>query len=355
MKLLKIICLLIIMIGCNHKNNNKNSVLKSIDRFPLEINLIHKKIETPPLLYMVCEMILTDSVLITMDMKSNTIFQVFKLPKFDYLRGLVKKGAGPNEENQIFPDIRFLGKNQFLYRNITSIKIRQYDSRKNELEVVKGIKLPGKLLDFYNIFQLNDDNVYYGVELNGRSGNKEFIAYNHKDRSISEFGPEYPQIGIEPNYHIMLMIFAKITSVKPDKSQFASVYDKFPILRIYSKEGKLKAETRYINGNNFPDLLPNGKFRADANDIVQNYRKIKTTNKYIYALYVGKTMKQIEATGNAYMLEANEIHVWDWHGNPIKKIMLDQRIFTFDVAKDDSYFICSSLDYLDALFKYDLP
>jgi len=43
-----------------------------------------------------------------------------------------------------------------------------------------------------------------------------------------------------------------------------------------------------------------------------------------------------------------------FQGNPIKKILLDENIFSFCVDPNDKYLICSSLNSIDKLYKYTL-
>lgn len=96
--------------------------------------------------------------------------------------------------------------------------------------------------------------------------------------------------------------------------------------------------------------------KSDADRVMQNYRKIKATNCYIYGLYCGKTIGENNIRFNEEGLNdtSNEIHVWDWNGNPVMKILLDEQIFSFCVSPDDSYIICTSLNSKNNFYKYEL-
>jgi len=52
---------------------------------------------------------------------------------------------------------------------------------------------------------------------------------------------------------------------------------------------------------------------------------------------------------------ANEIHVWDWEGNPILKLILDRSIFSFDVTPDNKQLIALSIEDVDKLFLGWIP
>ena len=141
--------------------------------------------------------------------------------------------------------------------------------------------------------------------------------------------------------------------MKPDGTAFASVYDKFPILRIYSNTGELKKDIRLDNNQRFPyALIKQSPTLDEVNEMMQNYRMIKSTNHFIYALYIGQKTKSLSPGLNDF---SNIIHVWNWDGNPIMELKLDRKIFTFDVSPNDEFLICSSFGEINALYKYELP
>ena len=343
-----VILFMIIILSCTRNNVS----VKEFDEFEHKVNLIHTDIITPPVLFMVGGMVLLDSVLITVDLKSNTFLQAFKVPTFDYIGGYITKGNGPKEEIFIYPYMQPIDGNKFLYQCTGKIKIANFNLVKNEIEVEYNVKLPGKLINLNQAFKL--ENLYYGCDLHSKS-TQEFVGYNPVNNNIFDFGHTYPKVETKTEGQIRTMLFAKAIAVKPDKSLFACVYDKFPILRIYSKDGTLKTETRYINDQDFPFALVERNPSKDMLDnIMQNYRKVKVTDRFIYALYIGKTQRELNKKGAGLDDFSNEIHVWDWKGNPIKKILLDENIFSFCVDPNDKYLICSSLNSIDKLYKYTL-
>lgn len=336
-----------LLINCTNKN-----ILIEFEKFPKEMVLNSKEIIAPDIFFMTSDMVVSDSFLIALDIKSDKFFHVFKLPEFNYLGGFIGRGNGPGEEFMIMPFFMILKDNNFMYQTINSVKIVKFNYLENKIEIIKKINLPDELLDLMASFMLNDciyGYVYY------RESNNEFLEYNTKNNNVSDFGPEFPEVEREIPLEKRLILFNKITTVKPDKSLFASVYDKFPIMRIYSKEGSLIKETRYKNRQIFPKaLIETNPLESDKKKIMQNYRNIKSTNKYIYALYLGKTSEEIDKGGESADEFSNEIHVWDWEGNPIAKIVLDQKIFSCSISPDDSFIIATSMNYQNKLFKYSL-
>lgn len=340
-----------IFTNCTINTSRKHDVL-TFNKFPITTHLSHEKIETEPILYSVVGLLLLDSILVTLDLKTDTFFHIFKLPAFESKGGYITRGYGPDEEIFIEPYIRRISKNEFLFKGQNSIRIAEYNTISDKLEIVTKINLPPELLDIWNIIKIGDSIISNKPLGWANWENTEFIGYNTKNDEIFDFGGRYPSVGrrIEPQRKDNLL--AKICVVKPDGSAIAAVYDKFPILRIYAMDGNIKKEVRLNNGQSFPSaLLENNPSEYSLNEVMQNYRMIKSSNNYIYALYIGKKEQEMDKGLNDL---SNEIHIWNWDGEPIERILLDEKIFTFDVDLHDNYIIGSSLLSLDALYKYNL-
>jgi hypothetical protein len=347
-KVIKLIVVISVSLGCSKVENN----IKTYEKFSNENYLDCKTINIPPVLYMIGEIELLDSVLITLDLKADKIFNAFKIPDFNHLGSYMQRGRGPDEEIIINPYFRHLEGNKFIYHNSISLKIAQLDLKSNRINIVKSYNLPGKLMNLQSPFILDKQIIGWNpIE----ESNQEFLSYDPISKKITTFGEENLKFTNRIPSSLNKLIYAKIVSIKPDKSKFAVVYDKFPILRIYNSGGELLQEMRYENAQIFPSALIKKKAsQSEMNQITQNYRKIKSTNKFIYALYIGKKNNELNTPGVELDDFSNEIHVWDWKGNPINKILLDNNIFSFCVTPDDKYLIGSSLGSIDKLYKYKL-
>jgi hypothetical protein len=295
--------------------------------FPNTVNLSHERIETPPNLYAVGGMLLLDKVLITIDIKADIFFQAVHLPEYDYIGGYIAKGSGPNEEIFIYPYIKTLSQNSFYYKSLTAVKMMTFDVETNLLKLTSQINLPDMqissnknlLNQMWQVFKINDSII--GSVNNSK---KEYIGIDTNTTEIFDFGGDYPNIGKKIDNVYKSMLFAKATIVKRDGSAFAAVYDKFPILRIFSRNGIPIKEIWYENNQTFPDALINNEpSQYSINEIMQNYRIIQSSNKYIYALYIGKKLGELGIGLDDF---SNEIHVWDWNGTPIANELLRNKL-----------------------------
>ena len=337
------------LVGCSLNTNDKQYV-QTFDDFPITTNLSHEKIITDSVLYSVGGLLLLDSVLISVDFKADTFFRVFKLPSFEYIGGFITKGPGPKEEITIDPFIGRASKNEFLYKGLSSIKFAKYNNNTNSIEITTRINLPADLIEIWNPIKLGDtiiSNKAFSLT------DKEYIGFNINNTEQFDFGSNYPSVGKKIDPNLKAMIFAKANVVKPDGDAFACIYDKFPILRIYSNSGELKKEIRLKNGQSFPyALIEKNPSEYSFKEVMQDYRFIKSSNDFIYASYVGKKSNELHEEGLSYF--SNEIHVWNWDGEPIKRILLDENIFAFEVDSHDNYLIASSLMDINTFYKYNL-
>ena len=100
-----------------------------------------------------------------------------------------------------------------------------------------------------------------------------------------------------------------------EKETFAFAYLYYPLIELYNVK---KNEYLSIVGPNIE--LPSANFIG--RELV--YRGIRLTKNKVYALYEGKK-------GNS---NANIIYVFERSGRPLKKLILDKDIFTFDIYRD---------------------
>jgi len=336
-----------ILISCSPDTNEKHYV-QTFNDFPITTNLFHEKITTDSILYSVGGLLLLDSVLISVDFKADTFFQVFKLPSFTHIGGYITKGPGPDEEIIMDPFIGRISNNEFMYKGLSSIKFIKYNNT-NNFEITTRINLPDNLVEVWAPIKLGDtiiSNKAFSLT------EKEYIGYNIENKKQFDFGSNYPFINKKIDPNLKAIVFAKANAVKPDGTAFACVYDKFPILRIYTNSGELKKEIRFNNGQSFPyALIDKNPSEYSLKEVMQDYRFIKSSNDYIYASYVGKNANELP-DGLHYF--SNEIHVWNWDGEPIKRIILDENIFAFEVDSHDNYIIATSLLNINTFYKFNL-
>lgn len=340
-------CLL--FVGCAKRHDLQS---KKVERFPLEKKLELNSFKVEPALFFVSDMVILNNKLVTLDVKNDAFFQVFNLPDLKYIGPQIHKGEGPTEEVLIFPYIQNVGEKSFAYRSMDKIKVVSYDLIENKFMLLQSYMAPQEA-EILNYCLLN--NSLCGYDMFRKTG-KEFIKYDFSTHKIQDFGPSFPSVGFSVSDDKKNMLFSKIMISKADGTRFAALYDKFPLLRIYDNDGKLISETEYVNHQQSPIGYTNENMSmSDIEKTTRNYMRMKTTKKYIYGLYSGKTNKDLIDSGGDGSSCCCEVHIWDWDGNPVARFIFNKNVTCFAASHDDSYIVLySSLDE-GTLYKMDIP
>lgn len=337
------------LMGCTSSSLEKFSTFPRVDTLQATV------VDIPPVFRYPMDLLLLNDVLVVSDIKSDFFFHVFRLPRLEYADSYIRRGHGPGEEVFINPRIRRTSGNQFFYQTFNHIRQVVFYSTPESLSVHESIMLENNLFSFQHMFRI--DSLYYGYH--PEEGQKEFRGFIPATGHIFDFGSPFPDFGRTLKPYEQKRLQDKNISVKPDHSRFAASYLFFPMLRIFdSNQGQVLREVRYQNGQLFPEaVIAERSTREQQEMIMNNYRSIKSTDRFIYVIYVGRTNKNLlyrfddlKASGD----HSDEIHVYDWEGNPVKKIILDRSIFSFEVDPDDKYLIASSVSNLEQLFLYPL-
>ena len=85
---------------------------------------------------------------------------------------------------------------------------------------------------------------------------------------------------------------------------------------------------------------------SKVDDTRINYISTTSTEKYVYALYNGR--KAFEPSNNV----GNIIHIFDWDGNFIEAIKLEE--YLFDIAADENYLYGLAFFPEFSILKYEI-
>ena len=81
------------------------------------------------------------------------------------------------------------------------------------------------------------------------------------------------------------------------------------------------------------------------------HQGVKCDKNYIYCSYLGDPAIE---KGKKESNSPGRIHVFDWHGNPVAKLVFDTHIGSFEIDRDNHRLIILSADSGD-LMSCDLP
>jgi hypothetical protein len=90
---------------------------------------------------------------------------------------------------------------------------------------------------------------------------------------------------------------------------------------------------------------------VSGDDLRFGYVEAVATGEHVYALYSGLTRGELPGRANF----GGEVHVFDWNGNLLRILPLDQRALALAVSPDERTLYTIRHDPVPAVLKYDLP
>ncbi|MBS3742274.1 MAG: hypothetical protein KGY74_09155 [Candidatus Cloacimonetes bacterium] len=330
-------------------NRNTNKVGKKgnpyIHTSPIKENIISQINQVKPVIYSQrSSTIIFKNYLVQIETWSDTLFHVFNLPDCRYIGGFGRKGRGPKE----LPFHDAYGATSYkngiriydIYKGLVFIDLTKFDSDKN-ISIEKKIKLPGELMVLNDIFLLNDNTIIGSNNTQDKLRFKyKYTRYNIYSKKIDYFG-QYPDYYRENKRKLYPSIYSSRSVVKPDETKFASFSRLIKMFRIYRYDGTLLKEVFLKKQEDFFD----GKWIRK--NPINYYKCIRATNEYLYALCHNEHTQNLP--NNKPTLE-----IWDWKGNPIAYLKLDQSICSFDVTDDNSKVYATSFNDMDKIFSYKI-
>ena len=197
------------------------------------------------------------------------------------------------------------------------------------------------------------DSVYVvsGIFPEGR-----LCLINQDGEIISWVGdyPMPPDVSVEVPFHVLGIAYQSKICRKPGGSRVALAARYGGIVQIFDIDvfNGTAVEIKRIN-TFFPtfstwdfDGTPN--FRS-TEDTKWGYLSVASSDKYIFALYSGKYQRQGESFNTS-----NQIHVFDWDGNPHCLINLDTDGSFIAVNKDKLFLLTSDPDNGYDIVEYKL-
>jgi hypothetical protein len=156
--------------------------------------------------------------------------------------------------------------------------------------------------------------------------NAQLFIYSPNQNNDEVAGYDfYP---IDPNPYNALdskTIFNGDIEIKPDKSQVVLSYDLLKSITIVSLNNLSKPLSLTFKDTPFP-LFSDLK---QALSTPLQYMRLYATNRYIYALYAGKTVDELEKA------EGLSVHIFKWDGTAYCELHLDKFINCFCVDENN--------------------
>ena len=307
-------------------------------------NFADKKFMLPP----IDMAIINDKYLIieNEDGSINQMVLIFDLNKEIVIKGFGNKGKGPGEFINITSILEDKNDTLYIYDNSKkTMNIYNINNVLNNNKILPEIekKMNMNEGDPWALCMLDNKIIATGAFINGA-----LCFYNLDLFPIKTTGELPKIITNRMEKYLYLQTTNIVKNINKQKIVFARRND--DILEIYNFDGK---KLKTIQG---PDIIEPSWLakRIEFKDRIYTYNSLATDNNYIFAVYAGKKK---EKPGNWINAQGKNIFVFDWNGNPIKKITTDFHILSivasekrkklFMIYFDGEYFRIGYIDISD--------
>jgi len=320
---------LMMMESCNQDPDAVRFDFKKTQKYSMtEMNYEKEKFSVPSP-YM---MVYADSAIIIYSEKNTYALTLFDL-KNNSIFEFGKIGKGPEElampsllsinpsNNQCFDVFDFVKKKIFTY-NVDSCRAKQAESN--------PVKSMGIIMASVKSLALTDSTV---LNIGLFDDEYAFLISNSRKDTLSQFG-NY-DFNPEDQNPAMNKALAYQGRYAVRNKKIVQACNDAPIVRIFSSEDSrnFTMEKSTVLGSVDYKCLSDGSVAISSYNKT-GYCDISTSSDKIYLLYSGK--KSADYTKSPYDIEkCSEIHVLDWEGNFLEKMVLDTEVVNISFSESD--------------------
>lgn len=322
-----ILCLY--LFGCKEDEIILNKNPRFFTEFPVEDSIYFKevfdyKVGVPS------KMFLLDSNLIIFNKGGEHFIFCYSLKNNKLSEGYLRKGRGPSEAVGAFDCgiingslwVHDISMKKILTTNINEILANKSSILFNEYRVN----------EFYQQISFIDSIHFLAVGIPTTSSKISEVDLISGE-TINELGnfsyipPEITLEGCKDAYYSFLFS-------KPSGDRIVLPYFNTDVIEIYNIKDKTCIAVQGPENIKADFTFRRNRRGVYFADITKNTRRTfiggSVTDKFIYLLYSGELEMNGHGRGSA-----NSIYIYDWDGNPIKKLVLNKSASAISVSRDD--------------------
>lgn len=314
--------------------SSQKEVTKLDDMFHHTDSMTHQKCDTKDYIWgHPSAMRYLHSMIFVFDEKADNLFHLIDCRETDSIIHFGVKGQGVNE---------FITPFDFQVMGDTALSV--FDLAKRELFLLSPSQIKRGVEVYPSLFKDTIPNVIKVLATKFHSfvslGFYEECMFKYRGRdidSVQNIGHyPYKDAGEQAvNGIVRAMAYQGTLNINPSNDKFVYAVNSADILYFYEINPQHVKQVRKYEFNH-PEYTPMGEkggwSAAISADNKMTFMASATTDKYVYLLYSGKSIREADLK----VFSGNVIYVFDWLGNAIKKIVLDVPIEEFCVNGDDS-------------------
>lgn len=292
-----------------------------------------------------------DGIAIVMDLhNADYFFHAFSYPEWKYMTSFGKRGEAP-EEMLLADCFRFISKDSIWTLDSNKMRIIRWEIEQDMRKIipVENIELDKRLvrsLDFYPMES--------GFLVSDYLGDSRQKWTNHEGKWVYSAN----QIPTEKDYKE-----ASRPAVAQAWRSFLDYHPKKKILVMATQLGEV-LEIYNLQDSTYHAIYgPHGEPEFKINQSegtptgIMGFSDVKITDKYIYAVFHGRTFKEIDQalrTGEKIEDGGRYVYVFDLKGNPIRKYILDHSIYGINVDEDTRTIIATDVNSDEPIIQYKI-
>lgn len=335
--------LLIFIISFTYSCNKVESPLESqIFEFPVE-----KTIEGIPLseniIASVSDFIITESYLVLKTTDTEDQITIFEWPSMDSLYAFGKKGKGPDEYNVPILASCDNGNDDFCIVDLGGNKMKCFYIEPSHPYLYTSNEQEWNTNDLPPYITISNNAIYYLsffpreghiVKVPFEKGSDSEIIYDFR-----EYSNDYPLSDV---YNASFDIY---------NNKIIIAYDFFPIFEIIDLEDNfIMHKFEYKDLSHPPKLILRENGGIESIRSKRYYHDSEVTKENIFLLYFG--FSEEEAMSNIDDLHT-EIHIYDWQGNPIEKLITNNLLDNIAIDRKRRIILGHDIRSVDPLYIFD--
>lgn len=317
------ILLLFLVISCN-KVDNSNQVNFDAKKqlHPNIINVSGSELLVPSGL----DVLESGLFIIESDLDSGK-FKIFDFDQYQLKGAFGVSGRGPDEYSEIIsqPVSNTITDKVQLYDwvkkriQVIDISVNDLDGEVIETKINEYVLPPELMLSQYSSF-INDTTVVSSGDLsNGYISftnitTDQIKYFNPLNYDLSEYGRR------EKGY-----LFESFFAVNNEKKRIAVASKYMPELHIVNFDGEILEKTKLPSDVDLSKL-------QDIGNMKTNFHGVTTSDQYVYASYVGKSMNEMDEILDSTEFQdvgLIQLYKFDWDGNFIDSIILKGGLYRY--------------------------
>jgi hypothetical protein len=330
------------LAGCSRDNR-----IITYSSFPVEETVHLEQVELPDtvLMQLPYRMAKSDSLVFILDLAAVEGYFIlcYSYPDFKYLYSFCKKGQGPEEYVSIMninliDNILYFGIGGLGHTEIHYLDIKTFTPKNPVIDKIKFSNDYGQLP-----VKVKCGNNFYMPNLAGLN-NKRVLEFDGEGNFVSSFGEIRADVDSRMGGGVNKTLFEWIPVANGNAdilvlaTQFGEVIDLF-----FLKENHRQLTLKGKGG------VPNEPYHPSSAGI-EGFNCVAVTKTHIYAVYNGEKISE----SHEYRHGGQYIYVFDYKGNPVKKITLDKFIWCMYIDEAESALYALSTNEDQPLFKVKL-